>query len=416
MIHSLSFLFYAGIWLASTGSRVVLSEERVITRESTADTFNFLLHGDWGWNSYNQSLTAYEMGVYAWIVDAQFVIALGDNFYGDGVTGVNDALWDTAFHDVYTAPTLHIPWYGVLGNHDYHGSIEAQVKRTYVEDMWKMPSIYYVKHYEVGNNAILTIVYIDTCLLDPYQPDTSNIFDNEKWELNRNAHLEWLDKTLEEFVRKSQWVVVAGHYPIYSIGEHGDDTALMDDVMPILLKHQVHAYFNGHDHIHQHIYKDGIHHITAGNSAGRGPFGDHAVQYQGISHASNQMEYVLVHCGFAIAEVSDTEFYVTFIDNDGKQRYSTSLGSPKNVNQLHNNDTFGMSSITLGTLLVVFSTLFAIFFLGAMVYSSWGMISKVILSQIIRGELSESTSKSRSSYDGDIETSSDRLKPSYHGY
>jgi hypothetical protein len=70
-----------------------------------------------GWNSFNQSLTAYEMGVYGWVVDAQFVIALGDNFYNDGTESTEDELWETAFHDVYAAPSLNVPWYGVLGNH-----------------------------------------------------------------------------------------------------------------------------------------------------------------------------------------------------------------------------------------------------------------------------------------------------------
>ena len=46
---------------------------------SMSNSFNFLMHGDWGWNSFNQTLTAYEMGVYGWLVDAEFVIALGDN-------------------------------------------------------------------------------------------------------------------------------------------------------------------------------------------------------------------------------------------------------------------------------------------------------------------------------------------------
>lgn len=52
-----------------------------ITPGSLDNSFNFLMHGDWGWNSFNQTLTAYEMGVYGWLVDAEFVIALGDNVW-----------------------------------------------------------------------------------------------------------------------------------------------------------------------------------------------------------------------------------------------------------------------------------------------------------------------------------------------
>lgn len=105
---------------------------RVITPQSTSSTFNFVMHGDWGWNTFNQTLTSYEMSVYAWAINAQFLIALGDNFYNDGVTSIFDELWDTAFHDVYSTPSLDIPWYSILGNHDYHGNIQAQVARTKV--------------------------------------------------------------------------------------------------------------------------------------------------------------------------------------------------------------------------------------------------------------------------------------------
>jgi hypothetical protein len=33
------------------------------------------------------------MGVYAWRINAQFVLALGDNFYVDGVANTTDRLW-----------------------------------------------------------------------------------------------------------------------------------------------------------------------------------------------------------------------------------------------------------------------------------------------------------------------------------
>jgi acid phosphatase len=88
-----------------------------ITQGSMDDSFNFIFHGDWGWNSFNQTLTAYEMSVFAWLIDTQFVIALGDNFSEDGVTDSQDEVFDTIFHDIYSSPALDVPWYVVLGNH-----------------------------------------------------------------------------------------------------------------------------------------------------------------------------------------------------------------------------------------------------------------------------------------------------------
>jgi tartrate-resistant acid phosphatase type 5 len=183
------------------------------------------------------------------------------------VSSTYDELWDSAFHDVFVAPSLtHIKWYGILGNHDYHGSVDAQVDRSVVaeETMWTMPSTYYYVDYKLGNGAILTIVYIDTCLLDPYAKDTEAILSNTNWVTEREDHLDWIDTTLEAAEKRSNWILVAGHYPIYSIGEHGDDTYLINDLLPIIMAHKVHAYLAGHDHSHQHIYKDGLHHIIAG--------------------------------------------------------------------------------------------------------------------------------------------------------
>ncbi len=40
-------------------------------------SFNFIMHGDWGWPGVNQSLVADQMGIYAETLDARFVIALG---------------------------------------------------------------------------------------------------------------------------------------------------------------------------------------------------------------------------------------------------------------------------------------------------------------------------------------------------
>ena len=49
--------------------------------------------------------------------------------------------------------------------------------------------------------------------------------------------------------RNPTWLLVAGHYPIYSVGEHGDTSELKSYLQPLLQKYNVHAYFCGHDHL-----------------------------------------------------------------------------------------------------------------------------------------------------------------------
>lgn len=40
-----------------------------------------------------------------------FVISTGDNFYDDGLKGVDDPLFTDSFKNIYTAKSLHKPWY-----------------------------------------------------------------------------------------------------------------------------------------------------------------------------------------------------------------------------------------------------------------------------------------------------------------
>jgi acid phosphatase len=89
---------------------------------------SFLAVGDWGRDGeFLQVEVAKRMGQAAQALEAAFVISVGDNFYEDGVASVDDPKWKTSFEDVYTAPSLQVPWYVALGNHDYRGEAQAQL-------------------------------------------------------------------------------------------------------------------------------------------------------------------------------------------------------------------------------------------------------------------------------------------------
>ncbi len=44
------------------------------------------------------------------------------------------------------------------------------------------------------------------------------------------------------------YLIVSGHYPIYSIAEHGPTACLVDRLRPLLHQYQATTYLCGHDH------------------------------------------------------------------------------------------------------------------------------------------------------------------------
>lgn len=51
------------------------------------------------------------MGRVAEKLNIDFVISTGDNFYDDGLTGVDDPAFEFSFSKVYTAKSLQKQWY-----------------------------------------------------------------------------------------------------------------------------------------------------------------------------------------------------------------------------------------------------------------------------------------------------------------
>merc|ERR1711998_85631 len=57
---------------------------------------------------------------------------------------------------------------------------------------------------------------------------------------------EWLEATLA--ASTADFVFVSGHYPVWSVCEHGPTSSLVSTLKPLMEKYNVSAYFAGHDH------------------------------------------------------------------------------------------------------------------------------------------------------------------------
>ena len=220
------------------------------------DRITFFALGDQGSGSYRQHAVA-------WILEracqadrtVNFTLLLGDNFYKEGVSSVDDPLWDEFFEFVYDGPCLmSMPFYAMLGNHDHMGNAQAQV--DYSEQglgtgRWMMPGMSYRKDFgTVEEQVLMRLFVIDTAL--PLEPQLAEI----------------------EHARDSAvWTVVASHHTIRSFDEVYGDNELLLEQMHGLSDLGVDLYISGHAHNLQLIGKEGEPIYLVSGAGGKKPYG-----------------------------------------------------------------------------------------------------------------------------------------------
>lgn len=219
------------------------------------EAFNFLIVGDWGRNGFfNQADVARGMGVIGEVVRSRFTISTGDNFYTQGVRSTEDPKWERSFEAIYTAPALQSRWYAVLGNHDWQGSVPAQIEYTSLSHRWYMPAQYYAETLAINDTTDVLFAFIDTTPLVTSDDRRGRFSNSGEWQVEEQ--LEWLEETLSE--SDADWKIVVGHHPIY-VGSvrYSDNPRLVELLVPMFEEHGVQAYFAGHDHNLQHHRPEG---------------------------------------------------------------------------------------------------------------------------------------------------------------
>lgn len=226
-----------------------------------------LVANDLGRNGYyEQKPIAERMGKMAGELDVEAVLALGDIHHFMGVESVNDPLWMTNYELIYSHPELQIPWYPILGNHEYRGNTQAVLDYSNVSRRWQMPARYYSKVFE-EDGATLRVVFIDTTpLIGKYHKDSLDYPSVPQQDAKKQ--LSWLEEELSG--AKEDWVVVVGHHPIYAhtTKSESERKDMQKRVDPILRRHNVDMYICGHIHNFQHIKPQGTSIDYVVNSAG----------------------------------------------------------------------------------------------------------------------------------------------------
>ncbi len=271
--------------------------------------FNFYVANDLGRNGYySQKPIAELMGDMAEKgVCPEFVVAAGDIHHFYGVESVDDPLWMTNYELVYSHPELMIRWFPILGNHEYRGNTQAVVDYSGKSRRWQMPGRYYTEVF--GKDSMtLRIVWTDTTpLIERYRknPDTYT----DACRQDAEAQLAWIDSVLT--VAREDWVIVVGHHPIYAQTPKIDAERIdmQARLLPILSRHKVDMYINGHIHNFQHLRME-----------------DSDIDYVTNSSASLSREDVsavegTVFCspkaGFSIVSVDRNELLLRMVDEEG---------------------------------------------------------------------------------------------------
>lgn len=274
---------------------------------------NFYLANDLGRNGYyDQKPIAELMGNMAENVDIECVIAAGDVHHFEGVRSVNDPLWMTNYELIYSHPELMIPWYAILGNHEYRGNTQAVIDYSAVSARWNVPDRYYTLAME-NDGVTVRFVMVDTApLLDKYREDTEKYPDACKQDMNKQ--LAWIDSVLT--AAKEDWVLVVGHHPIYA--ETGKDDSERLDLQKrldsVLRKHKnVDMYLCGHIHNFQHIRKADSNIDYVVNTSGS--LSRKVKPVDGTKFCSGET-------GFSLISVDKKELNLHMINKEGKVIYT----------------------------------------------------------------------------------------------
>lgn len=284
-------------------------------------SLNFLAVGDWGRHGHHhQRDVAARMGESAELLGARFIISVGDNFYENGVTSVDDPGWRTSFEDIYTAPSLQVPWQVALGNHDYRGSVQAQLDYSATSSRWRLPARWYRFTEHTPDQAELEIFVLDTSpMIRSYYAHGARVVKVGDQETNVPVQLAWLDAGLR--ASKADWKIVVGHHPIYMgrairylfpfasdkrLRMNGGLPDLITQLDPILQRHRVPLYLNGHIHDLQHVHRGATHYVCTGAGSRTAPYCD-----------MGGSDFCSLHSGFIACAVNHARLRLAYRDYRG---------------------------------------------------------------------------------------------------
>jgi len=242
-----------------------------------------------GVDDFAQQRVAQQMAIRAAVVQPDFLLNVGDNFYWGGVGTTDDGsaygvgegaecgsgLLATAtpsvqfkliFEDIYRGPGLEDKqWLGVLGNHDYGGwkftaAWDQAIGYTWRSERWMTPAQYWAAKVWY-NDFSIDFYFVDTNFVDAQVPSSDG--GHNICGIEHNPHAggcgasgpvsvwnctEWFmqlwvdqDKWLRHLLPQStaEWQVVVTHFP---------PSFLQDQFAELQKQYGIDLFIAGHTH------------------------------------------------------------------------------------------------------------------------------------------------------------------------
>lgn len=303
-----------------------------------AGSLRFFSIGDWGVRGLSvgsdaQMRVARGMSCAARRWPVRFVLTLGDNFYGSGVTSVDDAQFEHKFESVYSDASLNVPWFPALGDHDQCGDVDAQAAYSMRSERWTMPSAYYQELLSFDGGD-MQLVVVDWVRLEGAFSETSGdrrfhdrLRANQAGREAADAHWAWLRRVLT--LGDPTWRIVVGHRPLASVSARSarDDVEFPAEartraaLKELMLSAGVDVWLNGHDHTAQvACAESGGGSATTFATAGIGGYDLHALRPREEWPAETKYADASFH-GFAAHTVTAEEIVSYFLDETGEVRH-----------------------------------------------------------------------------------------------
>ena len=239
-----------------------------------------------------------------------FVLLLGDNIYPSGVSSVDDDQFQTKFEVPYAE--INIPFYPVLGNHDYGASgIGIDVTKSFYQiqysqrsSKWTMP-----KHFYQFTKADVTFFALDT---------NAQFFNVANEQVATVP--QWIGDS------STTWKIAYGHHTYMSNGPHGNAGSYDNLPSDIIANGEfvkefaddiwcgkVDLYLAGHDHSRQWLDTNchGTSLVVSGAGSSTTPLpGNNPVLFQ-----SDEL-------GFLYVRIEGNTLTGEFVDSNGNTEFT----------------------------------------------------------------------------------------------